>query len=124
MTSLDLVNPKFRNVLTFFQNGVQIAVQMCQIYKWSGASFVLGIFSLQKSQKIKEDWLHFIWQLFLVNFTLAKMQQSCEVELVHGLTALHLAAFLSEFSYFDFFIAAKWSGIIPSLFFGFFVVRK
>ena len=44
-TSLDLVDPKFRNVLTsFFQNGVQIAVQMCQIYKWSGASFVLGIF--------------------------------------------------------------------------------
>jgi hypothetical protein len=42
-----------------------------------------------------------------VNFTLAKMQQSCEVELVHGLTALHLAAFLSVFSYFDFFIAAK-----------------
>ena len=119
MTSLDLVNLKFRNVLTFFQNGVQIAVQMCQIYKWSGASFVLGIFSLQKSQKIKEDWLHFIWQLFLVNFTLAKMQQSCEVELVHGLTALSLPAFLSEFSYFDFFVAAKWSGIIPFLFFGF-----
>ena len=95
MTSLDLVNPKFRNVLTFFQNGVQIAVQMCQIYKWSGASFVLGIFSLQNPKNI-------IWQLFLVNFTLAKMQQSCEVELVHGLTTLHLAAFLSEFSYFAF----------------------
>ena len=30
-----------------------------------------------------------------------------EQTIVHGLTALHLAAFLSEFSYFDFFIAAK-----------------
>ena len=33
MTSLDFVNPKFRNELTFFQNGVQITVQMYPIYR-------------------------------------------------------------------------------------------
>ena len=62
----------------------------CQM-KWG--QLCLGDFLTTKIPKIKKDWLHFIWQLFLVNFTLVKMQQSCEVELVHGLTALHLATF-------------------------------
>ena len=120
MTSLDLVNPKFRNVLTFFQNGVQIAVQMCQIYKWSGASFVLGIFSQQKSQKNKRGLTSLHLATFLSEF------YTCQNAAVlwSGVstwidTPLHLAALLSEFSYFDFFVAAKWSGIIPSLFLGF-----
>ena len=79
----------------------------CQM-KWG--QLCLGDFLTTKIPKIKKDWLHFIWQLFLVNFTLVKMQQSCEVELVHGLTALHLATFLSEF-YTCQNAAVLWSGV-------------
>jgi hypothetical protein len=58
------------------QNGVQIAVQMFQIYKLPNEVVSVqcchGDFLTTKIPKIEIDWLHFIWQLFLVNLQLSK----------------------------------------------------
>ena len=60
---------KFFLALFAYQNGVQIAVQMCQKYKWNGVSPTLS------------------WWLFHYKYSQNK----------NGLTPLYLATFYTEF---------------------------
>ena len=72
-------------------------VSNLQIAKWSSVSPVLSWwFSHYKNSKNKNGLTSFHLATFPSEFTIVKMQQSCEVELVHGLTPLYLAAFLRE----------------------------
>ena len=63
--------------------------------KWCQSSAVMVIFSLQ-NPKNKNGLTSLYLATFPSEFTIVKMQQSFEVELVHGLTPLNLAAYLRE----------------------------
>ena len=114
MTSLDLVNPKF-----FSKWSTNCSTNMSNLQmKWG--QLCLGDFLTVKIPKNKRGLTSLHLATFLSEF------YTCQNAAVlwSGVstwidTPLHLAALLSEFSYFDFFVAAKWSGIIPSLFLGF-----
>ena len=73
---------------------------MCQIYKLPNEVVSVqcchGDFFHYKNPKNNNGLTSLYLATFPSEFTIVKMQQSCEVELVHGLTPLHLAAFLRE----------------------------
>ena len=75
----------------------KIAVHMCQIYKLKLPNEVVPAlsweFSHHKNPKNKNGLTSLHLETFPNEFTLVKMQQSFEVELIHGLTPLHFGCF-------------------------------